>query len=319
VTGRRRHWILVGAFIVLAIGSTIATGVGQMTFDNLACRSSGYGENNFLAYCRSPKYGDYEHGALYHGVEPGTVDSMRAAQALFLGNSRTQAAFSSEAMRAYFRERGVRFFVLGFGYDESSPFALALVRKWSLRPKVLVINSDPFFLDQVGQQARDAIDAKPAYLWRLVLKMLFQRVHRAVCATISCKQYQPAVFRSSEDGEWAWIPYYVDEIALPVELSQAPIPPEIIERAAAVGERFLNAVAIRRDCVVLTGTPSSEVHNAPVLARELAQRLHTKLITPTVDGLTTIDRGYLNRASAERWSGAFVELLTPVLRQCLGR
>jgi len=313
------HWAYVCTFAALAICGTIAASVGQVTVDNRSCRSNGYGNDDFLAYCNSTNYGDYEHGALYYGLEPGVVENMRAAQVLFLGNSRTQAAFSTEAMRSYFRQQGLRFFVLGFGYDEFSPFALALIRKWHLRPRVVVVNADPFFSDRLQPPARDALDGKPAYLWRLLLKMLFQRVHPVVCATVRCGENQGSIFRSRRDGEWAWIPYFVEERAMPLNPSQTPVSGESVQGLAAMAAEFFAAIGMAHDCVVFTGTPSSEQLNSAGVAIQLAKTLHAKSITPPSDGLTTIDVGHLNRASAERWSAQFAQELTPVLRECIGR
>jgi hypothetical protein len=36
-----------------------------------------------------------------------------------------------------------------------------------------------------------------------------------------------------------------------------------------------------------------------------------------MDGLSTLDDGHLNLASAERWSGEFSAALTPILQECI--
>jgi hypothetical protein len=77
-------------FAVMAFISAIVTPLAIMTFDNFACRTQPQGSDDFLAYCRSLRYGDYEHGALYYGLEPKARESIRAAQVLFLGSSRLQ-------------------------------------------------------------------------------------------------------------------------------------------------------------------------------------------------------------------------------------
>ena len=105
-------------------------------------------------------------------------------------------------MRDYFNAINVRFFVMGFGYGEESTFSLAVLRKWGASPKVLVINADPFFSDKLSPPGRDALEGRPAFLWRLALKMLFQRVHRAVCLVAGsvCPQSDRSIFRSAKDG-----------------------------------------------------------------------------------------------------------------------
>src|SRR5262249_54242624 len=95
ITVRTRGWLYLAAFGGCAVAGGFVFSVGQMTIDNLHCRSSGYGVYDFLAYCRSKQYGDYEHGALYYGLEPAARDNIRNAQVIFLGSSKTQAGFSS--------------------------------------------------------------------------------------------------------------------------------------------------------------------------------------------------------------------------------
>src|SRR5262249_58699615 len=111
----------------------------------------------------------------------------------------------------YFNAINVRFFVMGFGYGDESTFSLAVLRKWGASPKVLVINADPFFSEKLSPPARDALEGRPPFLWRLALKMLFQRVHRAVCLVASnvCPGSAASIFRSAKDGEWGWVRPYI--------------------------------------------------------------------------------------------------------------
>ena len=103
----------VALFILCAGLGILIGGVGQMTIDNLKCQSTGYANDHFLAYCDSQRYADYEHGALFYGLERSAIDSIRSAEVLFIGNSKLQAAFSTKAVRDYFNAISVRFFVMG--------------------------------------------------------------------------------------------------------------------------------------------------------------------------------------------------------------
>jgi hypothetical protein len=302
-------------FAVTAILTIVAFGIGRMTFENFGCRTQQYGTDEFLAYCRSIAYADYEHGALYYGLEPNLHDNIRTAQVLFLGNSMLQAAFSTMAVRHYFRTRGIRFFVMGFGYGEPSAFAQAVLDRARATPKLIVINADPFFKDVMSEMAIDAVEGRPNFLFNLGLKMVFQRIHRIICRVVSCPESEPSYFRSTKDGQWNWIGPYVDEreaqIGQAVRLTQAQI-----EGAKIIGETFLRHVGLRRECVVLTGIPNS-LWNSPEVAEALAAGLHTRLVTPKVDGIATIDGTHLNLRSAELWSTAFLEALTPIIDECL--
>src|SRR5262245_55988322 len=108
-------------FAIAAIAAFVSAAVGQLTFDNIDCRSPGYA-TAFLACCRSDRYGDYEHGGLYYGTEMRAIANMRAADVLILGSSLTQAGFSSDATHEYFKLRAVPYFLLGFGSGGASTF-----------------------------------------------------------------------------------------------------------------------------------------------------------------------------------------------------
>jgi hypothetical protein len=309
----------VALFLLCAAFSILAIGVGQMTVDNLKCRSRGYDNGDFLAYCRSELYADYEHGALFYGLEPSAIYSIRRAEVLFLGNSKLQAGFSSRAVRDYFNSINVPFFIMGFGYADESAFSEAILKRWGVSPKVLVINADPFFSEWLSPAARDALEGRPAYLWRLLLKSLFQRVHRAVCVVASsvCPESEPSIFRSARDGQWNWVGPYIEEKSVPIDRSaQTTLPAHILAGAQKIGEKFLEQIGLDRQCVVLTGTPNSPL-DSTAIAKALAASLKTNSIFPSVDGLSTLDGVHLNLASAERWSGQFVREMGPILKKCI--
>ena len=80
---------------------------------------------------------------------------------------------------------------------------------------------------------------------------------------------------------------------------------------------FLNRSGLDRRCVVFTGIPTNGL-NLTEVAEVLATALHTRFLAPKIDGLATVDGGHLNSRSAELWSAAFVEALTPIVNECLG-
>jgi hypothetical protein len=315
------RWLYLLVFAPCALLGALILSLGRTTIDNIDCKSSKYREGDFLAYCQSKQYGDYEHGALYYGLEPGVHDSIRNAKVIFLGTSTTQAAFSTQAVRAYFNKIGMPFFVMGFGYGEVSPFALAVLKRSRAAPQVLVISADPFFFDRpVSEPALETLAGKPDFVWRLTMKMMFQRVHRVLCAMAPfiCSESMPSIFRSARDGQWNWIGPYVAERTIPIALIRNAVPPERLEPWRQSGERFLDEVGMDRRCVVLTGIPSP-IASSIGIAQALAAALGTSSIFPPADSLATVDGGHLNLASAERWSGQFLDALTPILRDCLAQ
>src|SRR5262249_35835694 len=158
---------------------------------------------------------------------------------------------------------------------------------------------------------RDALEGRPPFLWRLVLKLLFQRVHRAVCfaAGSVCPESDPSIFRSTRDGEWNWIGPYVKEKSVPIyRPAQTTITQQELANARELGEKILDQIGLDRHCVVLTGTPNSFLDSTGI-AMALAASLRTNSIFPPIDGLSTLDGIHLNLASAERWSGQFVQAM----------
>lgn len=312
-----RIYLLVFALFTLVglIGGSIA----QFVQENLQCRTSGYRIDEFLAYCNSEHYADYDHGALFYGIPLDVRQNIRQAKVLFLGNSLTLAAFSSVTTREYFKALQVPFFILGWSYGEWSHFGLAVMQRWEVAPKVLVINTDPYFSAKLSAPAQDILARHPASLWTFFLKTSFQPIHRSICEALPgvCSQSGRSIFRSSEDGEWDWIPSYVENRALPIDLTSRQIPSEeVMNEARVLGERFLDSVKINRHCVIFTGIPSSNTDSPPLAAR-LSRELGTSLIQPDLENLMTAEGSHFNRESAERWSEAFLRAMTPVLQECL--
>lgn len=47
-----------------------AYGLKLRTDDIFACPAAGYSTDAYLAYCHSETYGDYDHRAMWFGLEP---------------------------------------------------------------------------------------------------------------------------------------------------------------------------------------------------------------------------------------------------------
>jgi hypothetical protein len=119
------------------------------------------------------------------------------------------------------------------------------------------------------------------------------------------------------DGQWNWIGPYVAEKSVPIDRSaQRTITEEELATATRLGEKFLDQIGVDRQCVILTGTPNSSLDSTGI-ATALAASLKTNSLFPAVDGLSTLDGVHLNLASAERWSGQFVQAMTSILQKCM--
>src|SRR5262245_45845583 len=104
----------------------------------------------YLAFDGGPQLDDY---VLYYGLG-ASIAHARDADILILGNSRVQFAFPDDALRAFEATHGVTIFSLGFGYVEGYSLPLDIIRKFDLRPKLVLVNVDHFFGDDESEFAR---------------------------------------------------------------------------------------------------------------------------------------------------------------------
>ena len=72
---------------------------------------------------------------------------------ILLGNSRLMFAARPRILDAFFEARGLRYYVLGFGFREADRFPLAVIEKFDLKPRMVIVNADGFFLDSLSDFA----------------------------------------------------------------------------------------------------------------------------------------------------------------------
>lgn len=303
---------------VLAVGLAALAGFAANTRLNsiAACTGEGYGDDRYLAYCGADGYGDFEHGALYLSLVPEAVQSLRRADVLILGNSRTQRAFSTRATGDFFAALGARFYAMGFGYGENVNFAQALFERHGLRPRAVIVNADPFFDTDLSWPARTLLRTEngPTIYGG---KLRWQELHRAVCGDATtawlCGDEQ-AIFRSATDGRWT--------LSTGRPSRDLPIRPVAetrwLEQGDVLAERarsFLAGLGVPRSCVVFTVVPSDFATYQT--ARHVAEAAGVPLVVAEEPDLLTTDRSHLTQASAERWSGSFLRAIEGRLRSCL--
>ncbi len=288
------------------------------------CNPSGSGADRYLSYCEINTFGNYDQGAFYYGLEPEAVDNLKKADVLFLGNSRSQFAFSSDAAADFFNRRGMRYFLLGFGYGELSDFPLALIRRHHLQPKALIVNADPFFSHERTSIGHSILDDRIMLIrGKYLLKKLMIVARELTCkiASPACKSEGVAssLYRSRSDGRWdvsgLLPPGHLANHNIPFVLNTTPISQSSLDQPIGVGKEFLAQVPVSPACIVLTGVPVPEYNSAEVAAA-LAQALGTKVLNVSIPNLATIDRNHMTADSVKRWSNAFFNKLDQVLEGC---
>ena len=284
----------------------------------------------FLAYCTSEQYGDYEHGAYYLDLEPRAVEAMRRAQVLIFGNSRAQFGFSTDAVRRYFSGRGVSFYLLGFGYSDGDTFAAALIRKYRLHPRFVIVDTNPFFTGFVSVPAKAMLPGGPSWWgrpidwakdwWGYLTKKAFNSLQPLVCRARPslCTGISTTFYRSFDSGFWLLnMSGFPDDAGYPVNgrklvtLSGRSLPTD-----AANANHFLDLLGLPRECVVLTAAPSTALDAEPYV-KELGNLTGLRVVLPELQDLKTIDASHLAPSSAQRWSAAVMQEIDPLLARCV--
>lgn len=319
--GAGARWRAVGASPVLyltivVLSLLLAFGYKVRTESIFACPASGYGSEDYLAYCQTTGYGDYDHGAFWFGMEPDAQRAAADADVLFLGNSRMQFAFSTEATTRWFASSASLYYLLGFSYGENAQFEAPLLERLKPRALAYVINVDRFFDDGMTMPAdsiqHHASEAQSNY----EEKRFWQHLHKRACTTVPALcGHEIAFFRSRNSGAWE-LRGTEDFKATFVSDENAQVSDrDHWAHYAALGDEFIRHLPVDRRCVVLTIAPWQATKIAE--ARAIADALKIELIAPQVPGLRTIDGDHLDRASAEKWSASFFEAAGPRLQQCL--
>ena len=265
--------------------------------------------------------GHVDHHVLYFGTDAEVVARLRAAEVLFLGNSRLMFALRPEVLRPFFAAQGRSYYVMGFGFREADRFPLAILRRFDLRPRLVVVNADGFFgggLSPWAEQVmRDTPFAARKRQWEAEAAHEARRISHVVFPHWPSFFGLPGLgtgrtftaYRSRLDGTWAISPW---------PAATTPFVPTPLEGAgvgrgeARDGDAFLAELQARGARLVLTRVPTP-VPMPGAGAAETARRLGVPLVVADIPGPMSADHSHLDEASAHDWTRAFLERLAPEL------
>jgi hypothetical protein len=309
----------VAYLLVFIIVAAATAGLGILIESAWQMRACAYASrpDAFVAYCNDAGLGDYEHGALYYGFEPRAIKNIKEADVLILGSSRSQFAFSTVAVDHYFTSRGIKYFLLGFGYGEASDLPLAIMQKYGARPKVIIANADPFFGHHHSEPTAAILRGMPTTWAKYLLKKLSIDLLSAYCDNfVACQQQVSFVYRSTNNG--FWIPMFFPKKVFPFEPNMGPFDQSLIDMWSKVGLQFLDVTKIIPECVILTGVPTPGMSTAAI-ATGLSAGAGVSALNVAVPEMATMDGAHLDDETAERWSAAFLAGVDPIISRCLGR
>ena len=299
-------------FLVLSL--VLAFAFKARTEGIFACPAAGYTSDAYLAYCQAEAYGDYDHGAVWFGLEPRVGFSAAKAQVLFLGTSRMQYAFSTAATEDWFTTRGFSFYLLGFSHSENIEFVEPLLTRLKPAAEVYVVNIDEFFEERESGPAASIL-REHRVLSRYRQKRAWQFAHRNICGWVPqlCGK-QPAFYRSVTWGAWTLSGEGFDEAEVADDLSGSSSDwIHLQERGTA----FLESLSVPRECIILTIVPWQSTPRAQ--GEALARQLGLPVIAPRLEGLRTFDGSHLDPSSAQRWSNAFFDSAGKRIAKCLNQ
>jgi hypothetical protein len=303
-------------YVLLIFSSVLGSFAYKLRAEGIfACPATGYGSNAYMTDCTAKRYGDYDHGAFWFGLEPQAQRAVAKADLLIVGSSRLQFAFSGLETAQWFSEMGISYYLLGFSNTENVVFFTPLLAKIHPRAKVYVINVDRFFDDRVSPPT-DQILRDRDIQERYNEKQAWQSLHRGICGVVPllCGT-AVAVYRERETGVWQLKGTGRFETK-DVDVSDGrPSNVERWDNYAQLGKKFIAQLPVDRSCVILTVVPTVETRRAEAMA--IAARLGLDLLAPQIDGLRTFDGSHLEEASAERWSAAFLREAGPRIRKCV--
>jgi hypothetical protein len=300
-------------YAALVVGAMLVAGVYGLRSEGIfACRADGYAGGRYLALCDVKSYGDYDHGAFWFGLELPSAALAEDAEVLFLGTSRMQLALSTDTVAAWFSAAPATYYLFGFSHSENTNFVAPLLERLRPRAKAYVINLDLFFSPLVTEPARVVMRDGGAR-GRYVQKRSWQRLHRAVCASIprACRD-EHAFFRTPETGAWV----VAGGVNRPSATSfEDVVNDSVLQVYLSRSREFIAARPAPDHCIILTVVPT--VRTPWGTLRSLADSLGLPFVAPRPDSLLTFDGSHLDGPSAQRWSSAFLAAAGPLIRRCI--
>jgi hypothetical protein len=110
---------------------------------------------------------------LYHGLGD-SISNARAADIIFVGNSRVQLGIREEFIVPLAEQHGLKVFSIGSGHAESVGFAIDVIKKHELKPKVVVILAGAHaYSDRVSAVAKATLKMSRWEAWKLSKETAF--------------------------------------------------------------------------------------------------------------------------------------------------
>jgi hypothetical protein len=303
-----------GVLVSLALLSYVAAPSAARDMDIVTSRLPPEDDAYYLAHDRG---GHVDHHVLFHGIDRVALEHLRAAQVLFLGNSRLMFGLNRVDLQRVFADLGLTYYVLGFGHEEQDDFPARIIERYDLRPSWVVVNVDGFFWDGHSDWAAKTIEESDFDAWKLKLEAetahrVRRRVHALVPQYVDLQsgRREFVIYRSRRDGTWFVATRFDEGVNFVWPTGDRQTPSARSLQSAETFKRDLEARGARL-VLFLVPAPGASVHRA----QALADHLGVPLIVPAIDDMSSIDGSHLSPRSSRRFSEVFLSSLREVLDQ----
>ena len=249
---------------------------------------------------------DLSQMVLWHGLG-NSIENARRADILFVGDSRMPVGLREEVIVPAASALGLRVFSLACGHVERVPFALELIRKHDLRPKIVVaVGGSHIFRNLWSAPAEKAKRLTRWQAWTAWVEADARwRLQRWL------HSWLPKIDWFGHDLTAPWIMYrssrtgWLLPVVEPSESYPVGVGPDFPSNASLLPvARALKQELDRRGALlVLSVVPYHDTRTGhlPFLSHELG----VPMVLPSFDGVLTADGSHLSRPSAASYAEAF--------------
>ena len=244
------------------------------------------------------------------------IDEVKEADIVILGPSFSSFAFDQSILNRFQEKYHIKIFNMSFIGIRGGEFSRILINKWSLRPKLWVINTDsqftPFFSDSVeltlAGPGQPIAPLSYGFLTSYIgVRLRALRWHYQDLRFNNSSQYT-YLYRGVRNGDVTPLNenfYKINPGIKFTNLNNCGATEAQTKKQISYAKKFITDADGE---VVLTLVPHSEA--CLTQANELSHRLNVPLITPVFDGFTSWDNGgHLDKNGAVRFTEEFLSLL----------
>jgi hypothetical protein len=275
------------------------------------------GKTEFLS--QDPDLLDYD--VYYHGLHDW-AQYARRTDVIFTGNSRAMYAFHREAVRPVFERLGLTYYNLAFA-GGADVFPLAIIRRFDLHPKVLVVNVHGFFANDPARWGTATMQRDWFGAWQLVWEremswIVRRRLHAVLPhlpTLIVHRKSEQVIYRRIDDGTWRWVMPIIEPKpigGIPERHTDDAAENAGVDRWSSImasnAPDFIKSMEERGTAVVLVYVPWSD-QVGYYSALSIAKQLGKPLVVAWPDGLVGAVGSHLGEESARRYVDALVPML----------